>query len=233
MENLFTDITGGFLLVLSGAAKSIFTEWATNFVKGLFNTKSKAKTLAYLNRIVFAVIIIGLAFIAVPRISNTSRVLIKPDSATTPQPKSDEIVQGIQTVVDEGIELLKSKKEKDSVARSNRAKKLVYQIGNIKDSRKAILGLYRRLESVGSINMGKISVFQISRNSYFLYQNDGYALNQITDSLANFTSKISGTEPNIEIVDLMKYCSLKEKFVETDPFVFKKENVTIPCCNCK
>ncbi|MBI4929318.1 MAG: hypothetical protein HY841_01030 [Bacteroidetes bacterium] len=237
MENITENIIGGILTVAPITLlllKLFATEYVTNFTRELFKSKSNKKANLIFNAIVVILLIIGISIIAFPYLTKENPPdNISPQEQTAPQKTDGEILfdagKIIHDEIKEGIEKRKERKE-DIIA--SREKRLVYQIGNIKDNENGVLDLYKKLKNIPNINLARIFVFEISRNKYFMYQNDEYSEQQINDSLENFKSTIGSIEPAIGIIDLMKYCKANENINDTKELKFRREKIKIPCCNC-
>lgn len=237
MENLSENIVGGILTatpIVLLLMKLFAAEYVTNFTKELFKSKTNKKANLIFNFIIVALLIIGISIILSPYISTESPPEeVTPQEPALPQKTDGEILFDAGKILhDEIKDGFENRKERKEEALAKREKRLVFQIGDIKDNEDAILGLYKKLKEIPSINLSRIFAFEISRNRYFLYQNDGYSEIQINDSLPNYKSMIDTVEPYIEIIDLMKYCKLKEKVTGTKDLKFRKEKIKISCCNC-
>jgi len=237
MENLVENIVGGILTaapIILLLVKFFAAEYVTTFTKELFKSKTNKKANLIFNGIVVFSLIVGIFVILYPYISSGNHITPNVEQQQNAPQKNDEelIFEGSKILYEEGKEIIKNKKERDNTIKANREKKLVYQIGSIKGNDKAVLNLYKRLKNIHSLNSSRIFVFEISRNKYLVYKDDGYSQDQIIDSLANFKSQIDSIEPYVKIVDLMEYCKVKEKFLETKSLKFKKQKIEISCFNC-
>ncbi len=238
MDNFIKVISG--ILTISPIVLKIIdqleSELITNFTKELFKSKTKKKANSIFNSLVLISITLGVFVFFSPQIFSVSEPATpKAEQQQLPSAKKSDgelIYEGSKTLFEEGKGAIKGRKERDSIIIANRDKKMVYQIGSIKEDDDAILNLYMKLKSISGLNISRISVFRISRNEYFLYKDDEYAQKQINDSLANFKTEVASVEPSVKIVDLMQFCKAKEKFKERKPLKFRKQKIEIPCYYC-
>lgn len=238
MENLSEIIIGGIITaapIILLIIKLFATEYVTNFTKELFKSKTKKRANLIFNGIIVFLLIIGVSIILSPYLMTENPPI---DNDTNDQQSAQHksngelIYDGAKIIYNDSKEGIKNKKQRDSIIKADREKKYVYKIGTIKDNDDAVLKLYKQLKNVPSVNLSRIFAFRISKNKYFLYENDEYNKNQINDSLLKFKAKIDSIEPYIKIINLMEYCKVKEFIQETTPLKFKKEKIEIPVCNC-
>lgn len=239
MEKLYENIIGiivTIIPVLLLVFKQIAPEIITNFVKELFNNKTKKSANNTFNSFIISILIVGIVILIYPYFNRDYQTKPKenPEQPQLISQKSKaEVISDelnlLMTKVENSIE--KNKAKNDSI-KENREKRLVFQIGDIKDNEKAILDLYNKLKDISAIRLNRLLVFKIQRNKYFLYEDDNYNEIQISDSLENFRSKIYNVEPNIKIINLLDYCKAKENITETKSIKNRKEKIEIPCCYC-
>lgn len=237
MEKLYENIIGIIVTVIPFLLlvfKQIAPEIITNFVKELFNNKTQKSANNTFNSFVIVLLIVGITILIYPYFNNNIQAEHQEEQPQVVIQKTDAEValDASKLIYDEVKDEIKYKKEKNNEIIANREKRLVYQIGDIKDNEEAILNLYNKIKNIYSIKWNRLFVFKIQRNKYFLYEDDNYTESQISDSLENFKSLIYNIEPNIKIVNLLDYCKAKEKVTETKPIKNKKEKIEIPCCNC-
>ena len=238
MENLPENIVGGLFLLAPTfliVVKIFAAEYITSLTKKLFQSKTNKKANQIFSVVVGFLFLVGAAFILSPHVS-PARPETDPDTpeqqAASHKSKDELIAEGLNKAYDEtkdGItDAFKNKKKKDSTIIADRAKRLVYQIGNIKDDEDGVLELFEELKDVSP----NISVFKISKNKYLVYEDNQYSETQINDSFPGFESEIKSAGSTTKIVDLMQYCKAKEIIVDTKPLKFRRPKIEIPCCQC-
>ncbi len=238
MEKLLDNTPGITITIISVALflfKSIAPDLIIGFIKEIFRSKTKKSAGNIFNSLVIALLIIGIIILSFPYFINNTQPKAddQENTQTTSQKTNAEVALETGTLIYNEVKngINENKAKKDSI-KANREKRLVFQIGEIKDNEDAILKLYNNLKSEFSIDLSRIFVFKIQKNSFFLYKDDNYTTDQINDSLLSFKSKLNKIEPNVKIVNLMDYCKVKENIKETKPLKFRKEKIEIPCCNC-
>ncbi|MEI7596632.1 MAG: hypothetical protein WCK02_12855 [Bacteroidota bacterium] len=238
MENLINNIVGSFFAItpiILVIAKHFVAEYITNFTKKLFNSKTKKKADLIFNYIIIFSFVFGVFIMAIPYLNLKSNSATATSISENSKPKTDseQLTEGITKVINESSDLIKQKKIKDSTLKANREKKLVYQIGSIKENEEDALNLYKRLKVIPEINSSRLFVFKISRKRYFVYKNDEYNQKEINENYNGFKSQIDSIEPDVKIIDLMGFCKLKENLIETNAISIKKHKLEIRCFSCE
>lgn len=232
------NIIGGILTatpILLFIAKLVATEYITKFIKELFNCESEKNINLLFNSVLLVVFIIGVSIIAVPlmKAEETPKEIVIEKEIPTKKSDAEIALEAGEIIYNEVNEVIKNNKQKNDSIVANRAKRLVYQIGDIKDNEESVLSLYEKLIKINTIDSTRIFVFRIKKNEFFIYKDDGYQENQINEeSLGNFKTQIASVEPVVKIIDLMQYCKAKEKIKERKPLKFKKQKIEIGCYYC-
>lgn len=238
MENITENIIGGILTVtpiLLFIIKLAATEYVTKFIKELFNCESEKKINLLFNSVLIFVFIIGVYIITMPlmKAEDVPKEIVIEKEIPPQKSEAEVYLEAGEIIYNEVSEGFKKNKQKNDSIIANRAKRLVYQIGEIKDNEESVLSLYEKLIKINTIDSTRIFVFRIKKNEFFIYKDDGYQENQVNEeSLGNFKTQIASVEPVVKIIDLMQYCKAKEKIKERKPLKFKKQKIEIGCYYC-
>ena len=211
------------------------TEYVTKFIKELFNFESEKNINLLLNSVLLVVFIIGISIIVIPqtKAEEAPKEIVIEKEVPTPKSEHEVYLEAGEIALKEIKEIAKNNKQKNESIIANRAKRLVYQIGDIKDNEESVLSLYEKLIKTNTLDSTRIFVFRIKKNEFFIYKDDGYQENQVNEeSLGNFKAQIAGVEPVVKIIDLMQYCKAKEKIKERKPLKFRKQKIEIGCYYC-
>lgn len=232
------NIIGGILTaapILLFIAKLAATEYITKFIKELFNFESEKNVNLLFNSVLLVVFIIGVSIIAVPlmKAEEAPKEIVIEKEVPTQKSDAEVIAEGVREGVNKIEEVIQHNKQKNESIIANRTKRLVYQIGDIKDNEESVLSLYEKLIKINTVDSSRIFVFRIKKNEFFIYKDDGYQENQVNEeSLGSFKTQIASVEPVVKIIDLMQYCKAKEKIKERKPLKFRKQKIEIGCYYC-
>lgn len=232
------NIIGGILTatpILLFITKLVATEYITKFIKELFNCESEKNINLLFNSVLLVVFIIGVSIIAVPlmKAEEAPKEIVIEKEVPTQKGETEIIVEGVLEGVSKIEEAIQHNKQKNDSIIANRTKRLVYQIGDVKDNEESVLSLYEKLIKINTIDSTRIFVFRIKKNEFFIYKDDGYQENQVNEeSLGGFKTQIASVEPVVKIIDLMQYCKAKEKIKERKPLKFRKQKIEIGCYYC-
>lgn len=232
------NIIGGILTaapILLFIAKLTATEYITKFVKELFNFESEKNVNLLFNSVLLVVFIIGVSIIAIPltKAEEAPKEIVIEKEVPTQKSEHEVYLEAGEIALKEIKEIAKNNKQKNDSIIAKRGKRLVYQIGDIKDNEESVLSLYEKLIKINTIDSTRIFVFRIKKNEFFICKDDGYQENQVNEeSLGSFKTQIASVEPVVKIIDLMQYCKAKEKIKERKPLKFRKQKIEIGCYYC-
>lgn len=210
-------------------------EFVTKSIKKLFNFESEKNIILLFNSVLLVVLIIGVSIIAIPlmKAEEPPKEIVIEKEVLTQKSEAEVYLEAGEIALKEIKEIAKNNKQKNESIIANRAKRLVYQIGDIKDNEESVLNLYEQLIKINTIDSTRIFVFRIKKNEYFVYKDDGYQENQVTEeSLVSFKAQIADIETKVNIIDLMGHCKPKEQIKERKPLRFKKQKIEIVCKHC-
>lgn len=154
--------------------------------------------------------------------------------ATEPESKekSDEevIKETVQALVTIGENVIKNKKEKDSIRIANREQLYAYRIGLPINDIDEVFEAYKALNETDNIY-----VLKQSKRDYYLVYYDGSGKQQLEDSLESFKTKLPDTYSNhISVINIIDLCiRSKEKLMVGEKLTKRKEEVQIPCLTCE
>lgn len=154
--------------------------------------------------------------------------------ATEPEnkEKSDEeiIKETVQALVTISENVIKNKKEKDSIRIANREQLYAYRIGLPINDIDEVFEAYKTLGETDNIY-----VLKQTKRDYYLVYYDGSGKQQLEDSLESFKTKLPDIYNNdISVINIIDLCAKsKEKLMVGEKLTKRKEEVQIPCLTCE
>lgn len=235
MINTDNYIIGGILTAIPVIIYIIETfakEFIANLAKNIFKSKNKKSALLIFNFTISVLFIAGILiilnnYLKQEKANNETIVEIHQKS------DAEVILEGTELgieLIKEGVEKHREKKEEII---KNRGKRLVYQIGAIKDNEEIVFETYQRLTEETNLDSSKIKVFAIKRNKFLLFYEIAGTEAEIYEQFEYYKEIIMPAETNVTIEDLYSHCSAKEIIVDSKPLKQRKYEYKIPKCGCE
>lgn len=223
------------IIGLAGAALVIalglfFAENIKSVAQHYFSNRSKSQ----INNTYYFVLVGGvLLFLAVAYLggfeknSDTDEI-VTPQLPQPPQKTVEaEYVEAGKVIIDLATEAYEDKKQNDSIIIANKEKIWACQIGTPKKW-DAAWDLYEKVKQIDGI-----CFFKISRNEYLVVKYNGDSEENVKTTMNNLLSEIDNIGEKIQVIDLMSFCSKKEKVVEQKKLRNKKKDFEVRLYECE
>lgn len=204
----------------------VFKETITNVIKNFSSNLSKRQTIIIFFLLLFLSIVapIGIGLIVS---GNPFGDVATENQSTKPTSVNIDLKPVVDGVLKVSDKWAYNHSRKDSIRMANREQFWVYQIGTPKKNTDE---LWETLKTLSDIPY--LYIFKESRKSYYIVKDDGYTKEVLNDSLAQFKSRIDSTGSRLKIIDLMTFCSKREKIKEGDKIKEKKGDIEVRCYVC-
>lgn len=205
-----------------------FTESIKHIVQQFFTKRSKGEidTIFYVILIFTVSIFIGIGSFGIDDQKNKPDI-IENQSESNRHPEADYVEAG-KEVYDIASEAIADKKYRDSTYLANREKLWAFQIGTIKKE-DAAWDLYGKVKHIEGI-----CFFKVSRREYLVIKYNGsFKEEDMEQTLNSFAESIDSLGEKVQKIDLMSYCSKKEKVVEQKKIRNRKLDYEVRLYECE
>lgn len=227
------DINIPQIIGFGGAAITVavglfFTESIKHIVQQFFTKKSKSEIdiIFYSILSVAVLVFIGIGSLGAGEKKKEFNV-VENKNESNKHPEADYVEAG-KEVYDIANEYIKEKKHNDSLYLASREKLWAFQIGTAKKE-EAAWDLYGRVKHIDGI-----CFFKVSRREYMVIKYDGsFKEDFIDEALNSLTESIDSLGEKVQKIDLMSYCSKKEKVVEQKKLRNRKLDYEVRLYECE
>lgn len=226
------DINSTEIIGLAGATLIIalglfFAENIKNIAQHYFSNRSKNQ----INNLYYSVLVGGvILFLAIAYLGGFEK---KPENNTTVEPSpaqkspEAEYVEAGKVIIDLATDAYENKKYKDSIIIANKEKIWACQIGTPKKW-DAAWDLYEKVKHIDGI-----CFFKAARKEYLVIKYDGDSEDEAKITMSNLLNEMDSIGEKIQIINLMSYCSKKEKVVEQKKLRNKKKDYEVRLYECE
>lgn len=226
------NINSTEIIGLAGAAIVIVLGWffAEN-IKNIAQHYFSNRTKKQIDNIYYFVLVGGvILFLAIAYLGGFEKETdtVKTETTLPPQKTAEvEYIEAGKEIIDLATEAYKNKKQKDSIIIANKEKIWACQIGTPKKW-DAAWGLYEKVKHIDGI-----CFFKAARKEYLVIKYDGDNEEDAKSAMTNLLGEIDNIGEQIQVIDLMSYCSKKEKVVEQKKLRNKKKDYEVRLYECE